>query len=101
MIRRSILVVLVLVGLLAAAVGTAFGPSSTGVTAETARGPLVGAGFGNPVTGSHPGDRLLSGGERERICVQVSLPASAGNRYQRTATHVTFTVVAEHAAGTS
>lgn len=41
MIRRSILVVLVLVGLLAAAVGTAFGTSSTGVTAETARGPLV------------------------------------------------------------
>jgi len=40
-IRRSILVVLVLVGLLAAAVGTAFGTSSTGVTAETARGPLV------------------------------------------------------------
>lgn len=41
MIRRSILVVLVLVGLLAAAVGTAFGTSSSGVTAETARGPLV------------------------------------------------------------
>ena len=63
-------------------------------------GPLAGARFGDPATGSQPGDRLLAGGARERICVQVSLPASAGNRYQRSATHVTFTVVAEHAAGT-
>ena len=63
-------------------------------------GPLVGAGFGDPATGSQPGDRLLAGGARERICVQVALPASAGNHYQRSATHVTFTVVAEHAAGT-
>lgn len=41
MIRRSILVVIVLVGLLVAAVGTAVGTGSSGVFAETARGPLV------------------------------------------------------------
>ena len=63
-------------------------------------GSLAGAGFGDPASGSQPGDRLLAGATEERICVQVMLPASAGNRYQRTATHVTFTVVAEHAAGT-
>ena len=63
-------------------------------------GPLVGAGFGDPASGPQPGDRLLPGGAQERICVRVALPESAGNRYQRSATHVTFTVVAEHAAGT-
>ena len=64
------------------------------------KGPLVGAGFGDPTGGQHPGDRLLAGGERERICVRVELPVSAGNRYQRSLTETTFTVVAEHAAGT-
>jgi quercetin dioxygenase-like cupin family protein len=41
MFRRTTLVVIVLVGLLAAAVGTALGTGSSGVSAETARGPLV------------------------------------------------------------
>jgi quercetin dioxygenase-like cupin family protein len=41
MFRRTILVVIVLAGLLAAAVGTALGTGSIGVSAETARGPLV------------------------------------------------------------
>ena len=63
-------------------------------------GPLVGAGFGDPATGSQSGDRLLAGGGRERICMRVTLSESAGNRYQRTSTRVTFTIVAEHAAGT-
>jgi quercetin dioxygenase-like cupin family protein len=41
MFRRTILVVIVLAGLLAAAVGTALGTDPSGVSAETARGPLV------------------------------------------------------------
>ena len=63
-------------------------------------GPLVGAGFGDPATGQHVGDRLLAGAAQERICVRVTLPVSAGNRYQHALTEATFTVVAEHAAGT-
>jgi hypothetical protein len=63
-------------------------------------GPLVGAGFGDPATGPDAGDRLLAGAARERICIRVSLPVSAGNRYQHSLTEATFTIVAEHAAGT-
>jgi hypothetical protein len=63
-------------------------------------GPLVGAGFGDPTGGQQAGDRLLAGGQQERICVRVELPISAGNTYQRSLTETTFTVVAEHAAGT-
>ena len=40
-LRRTILAVIVLAVLLAAAVGTTLGTASSGVTAETARGPLV------------------------------------------------------------
>jgi hypothetical protein len=61
------------------------------------RGPLVGAGFGDPAAGAHAGDRLLEPGRRELLCVEVSLPEAAGNHYQRTRTTATFTVVAEHA----
>ena len=41
MLRRTILAVIVFAVLLAAAVGTTLGTASSGVTAETARGPLV------------------------------------------------------------
>lgn len=41
MLRRTTLAVLILVILLAVAVGSALGTGSSGVTAETARGPLV------------------------------------------------------------
>jgi quercetin dioxygenase-like cupin family protein len=41
MLRRTTLVLLVLGGLLAAAVGTALGTPSSPLTVETARGPLV------------------------------------------------------------
>ena len=41
MIRRTILVVLIVAGLLTAAVGTALGTGARDVSAETARGPLV------------------------------------------------------------
>ena len=41
MLRRTTLVIVVLAVLLAFAVGTAFGSPSSGVSAETARGPLV------------------------------------------------------------
>lgn len=41
MLRRTTLAVAVLAMLLAVAVGTALGTASSGVTAETARGPLV------------------------------------------------------------
>jgi hypothetical protein len=61
------------------------------------RGPLIGAGLGDPAAGKHPGDRSLGPGEREVLCVEVALPEAAGNRHQRSRTTVTFTVVAEHA----
>ncbi|HEX2194840.1 MAG TPA: hypothetical protein VHK63_07815 [Candidatus Limnocylindria bacterium] len=60
-------------------------------------GPLVGAGFGDPVAGAQAGDRLLPGGHQETICVRVVLPLEAGNRYQRSRTSTTFGVLAEHA----
>ena len=41
MLRRTILVVIVLAALMAVAIGTALGTASSGVSAETARGPLV------------------------------------------------------------
>ena len=41
MLRRTILVVVALVGLMTVAVGTALGTPPSGFTAETARGPLV------------------------------------------------------------
>jgi quercetin dioxygenase-like cupin family protein len=41
MLRRTILVVALLIGLMAAAVGTALGTGASGFTAETARGPLA------------------------------------------------------------
>jgi quercetin dioxygenase-like cupin family protein len=41
MLRRTTLVLIVLAGLLAAVVGTALGTAPDGVSAETARGPLV------------------------------------------------------------
>jgi quercetin dioxygenase-like cupin family protein len=41
MLRRTTLVIVVLAVLLAFAAGTVFGTMSSGVTAETARGPLV------------------------------------------------------------
>ena len=41
MLRKSTIVLIVLAGLVAGAVGTAFGTGSIGVTAETARGELV------------------------------------------------------------
>jgi hypothetical protein len=63
-------------------------------------GPLVGSGFGDPTSGQQLGDRLLAAGLREHICVRVRLPIDAGNRFQRSATSMSFTVIAEHAAGT-
>ena len=41
MLKRTTLIVIVLAGLLAVAVGSAVGTDASGVTAETARGPLV------------------------------------------------------------
>lgn len=41
MLRRTTLVLIVLAGLLGVAVGSALGTGASGVTAETARGPLV------------------------------------------------------------
>lgn len=41
MLKKTTLVLIVLAGLLAVVVGTAIGTDASGVTAETARGPLV------------------------------------------------------------
>jgi hypothetical protein len=61
------------------------------------RGLLSAAGFGDPAAGQQDGDRLLGPGERDLLCVRVTLPKAAGNRYQHAATSATFTVVAEQA----
>lgn len=62
------------------------------------RGSLTDAGFGSPLSGAQPGDRILGPAERETLCVVVSLPDGAGDRHQLAMTATTFTVVAEHAA---
>lgn len=46
--------------------------------------------IGDPTRGAQPGDRLLSPGEVETICVNVTMPSNVGNEYQGASTRVRF-----------
>lgn len=51
--------------------------------------------IGNPATGADSGDRVLTGGANEDLCVHVTLPGSATNASQGLTTTATFTFDAE------
>jgi spore coat-associated protein N len=68
-----------------------FGASGTSVYS----GSLSTAAFGNPATGQHAGDRLLSAGTNEVLCFNASLPVDTGNAFQNAATTATFTFSGE------
>ncbi len=53
------------------------------------------ASFGDPTTGAHTGDRVLSAGANETLCFRVRLPAGTGNTSQGASTTTTFTFDAE------
>ncbi len=50
---------------------------------------------GNPAFGEDLGDRLLTLGANEELCIQVLLPLSTGNAYQGLSTTATFDFIAE------
>lgn len=58
----------------------------------TAMTPIV----GDPQTGQHTGDRVLTGvTTQETLCVRADLSSDAGNTYQNTATTLTFQLDSE------
>lgn len=70
---------------------TAYGPGVLGSTGGTKV-------LGDAASGADTGDRTLSAGASEVLCVQVSLPASTGNSYQNKTTTATFRFDAEQTA---
>lgn len=54
--------------------------------------------FGNPATGSDPGDQTLSAGAQDGLCVVATLPTSTGNAFQNTTTTLSFHFDAEQTA---
>ena len=52
--------------------------------------------FGRPDPGLDPGDRVLAVGQRELLCLAVSLPLDAPDPVQGAAVTPRFTAVAEH-----
>lgn len=66
----------------------AYGPGDFGSTSGTKV-------LGDAATGSNTGDRTLSAGASETLCLQVSLPSSTGNTYQAKTTTATFRFDAE------
>lgn len=65
-----------------------YGPNDLGTTA----GANV---VGNPAQGADAGDRALTAGANETLCVNVSLPLSTGNASQSLTTTTTFAFQAE------
>ncbi len=52
--------------------------------------------FGRPAPGFDPGDRVLAVGQRELLCLAVTLPLDAPDAVQGAAVTPRFTAVAEH-----
>ena len=71
-----------------------YGPGDVGSTAGLAV-------LGDPAQGEQAGDRTLSGGSLEVLCVQVSLPPETGNEFQGMSTNVDFTFAAEQTTNNS
>lgn len=61
----------------------------------TMAGSLV---IGDPAQGTQAGDRVLAAGASEVLCVNVTLPLSAGNSAEGLSTTATFTIDAEQTA---
>lgn len=59
---------------------------------------LNGAAVGNPAQGAQAGDRNLTAGTSEVLCLRVSLPLSTGNAFQGVSSAATFTFDAEQTA---
>lgn len=51
--------------------------------------------FGDPASGAQAGDRALTNGASEYLCLRVSLPVTTGNALQGATTTATFTLYAE------
>lgn len=57
--------------------------------------------FGDATAGQQAGDRTLSAGTNEALCVYVTLPSSTGNAYQDATTTATYRFDAEQTANNS
>ncbi len=75
-----------------------FGSSGT----EIYTGPLASSAgtkvIGDNTSGSQAGDRTLSAGASENLCMQVSLPLATGNAFQGKTANVTMTFDSEQIA---
>ncbi len=49
--------------------------------------------------GQQAGDRILGPGQRETLCIEITMPLDAGNAYQGAATSTTWTIAAEQVEG--
>lgn len=66
------------------------------LTAERLGGaPLAQLTIGDPQSGAQPGDRTLAPGHGETLCIWVTLPHAAGDRYQDAAASAAFSIVPE------
>lgn len=59
------------------------------------RSQLAQLAIGDPQRGAQAGDRTLATSESETICIRVTLPRAAGNRYQDATASAEFSIVAE------
>lgn len=59
---------------------------------------LNGASFGDPTQGADAGDRVLTAGNSEVLCFQVSLPLATDDTFQGATSAATFTFDAEQTA---
>lgn len=57
--------------------------------------PLAQLTIGDPQSGAQPGDRTLAPGHSETLCIWVTLPHAAGDRYQDAAASAAFSIVPE------
>jgi hypothetical protein len=62
-------------------------------------GPIATASFGDPGTGSDPGDRTLGSGLSEVLCFRATLPPGADSQLQGATTTATLTFAAEQVSG--
>lgn len=62
-------------------------------------GPIATAAFGDPATGSDPGDRTLGSGASTALCFRATLPLGADSLLQGATTTATLTFRAEQVSG--
>lgn len=54
--------------------------------------------LGSPATGPDPGDRVLTSGASEALCLEVELPLASDNTFQARSSTATFDFIAEQTA---